>query len=209
LIRLAQRHPDWLLGFQDAVWWSRVSFPALHSWTDADHPLQLVEQTVAPSKSDPDAARKALACYALLVRDYAPAAPTPDAIWLRFVAGRPVSGVTTQYLAWCCERAAALGKTALLLVWDNPSWHISKAVRRWIGDHNHRVKHTGLGVRLVVCQLPVKSPWLNPIEPKWVHGKRAVVEPGRLLSLGERETRVCASYRCEQLPHLTITEEVA
>jgi hypothetical protein len=23
----------------------------------------------------------------------------------------------------------------------------------------------------------MKSPWLNPIEPKWVHGKRKVVEP--------------------------------
>jgi hypothetical protein len=28
-----------------------------------------------------------------------------------------------------------------------------------------------------VCRLPVKSPWLNPIEPRWLHGKRAIVEP--------------------------------
>jgi hypothetical protein len=209
LIRLAQRHPDWLLGFEDEVWWSRVSFPALHAWTDAEHPLRLVEQTVAPARSDPDAARKALACSGLLVRDFAPAAPTPEAIWLRFVVGRPVSGLTTQYLAWCCARAAALGKAALLLIWDNASWHLSEAVRQWIGDHNRQVKQTGQGVRLLVCPLPVKSPWLNPIEPKWVHGKRAVVEPDRLLPISELEERVCAYYDCEQLPHLTITEEVA
>ena len=80
LIRLAQRHPDWLLGFEDEVWWSRVSFPALHAWRDDDHPLRLVGQPVAPSATDPDAARKALACYGLLVRDYAPrtSAPAPE-----------------------------------------------------------------------------------------------------------------------------------
>jgi hypothetical protein len=38
--------------------------------------------------------------------------------------------------------------------------------------------------------LPSKSPWLNPIEPKWVHGKRAVSEPDRLLSADELEARV-------------------
>ncbi len=48
------------------------------------------------------------------------------------------------------------------------------------------------GVRLLICRLPVKSPWLNPIEFKWVHGKRAVVEPARLLSAHEVAERVCA-----------------
>ena len=37
-------------------------------------------------------------------------------------------------------------------------------------------------MRIVPCPLPIKSPWLNPIEPKWVHSKRKVVEPDRLLS---------------------------
>lgn len=210
LIRLAQSHPDWLLGFEDEVWWSRVSFPALHTWSDTDHPLRLVEQTVAKqTTADPDAARKAIACYGLLVRDYAAATPVPEAMWLRFVAQRPVSGITTRFLAWCCEQATARSKTALLLVWDNASWHISKEVRLWLRQHNRQVKRTGTGVRLLVCPLPVKSPWLNPIEPKWVHGKRAVVEPDRPLSITELEARVCAYYTCGQLPHLTITEQVA
>ena len=38
---------------------------------------------------------------------------------LRFVAGRPVSQVTEDFLAWACDRLAAEGKRALLLVWDN------------------------------------------------------------------------------------------
>ena len=58
LIRWAQRHPDWLLGFEDEVWWSRLTRPALHAWQEDDHPLHLREQTVARDDPDP----KALAC---------------------------------------------------------------------------------------------------------------------------------------------------
>ena len=38
--------------------------------------------------------------------------------------------------------------------------------------------------------LPTYSPWLNPIEPKWVHGKRAIVEPDRKLTADEVRQRV-------------------
>jgi transposase len=116
---------------------------------------------------------------------------------VRFVAGRPVSQVTEDFLAWVCDRLAAEGKTALLLVWDNASWHISRRVRSWIKAHNRRVKREG-GVRIVACRLPIKSPWLNPIEPKWAHGKRAVTEPDRLLTAQEVKDRVCDYYGCEQ-----------
>jgi hypothetical protein len=43
---------------------------------------------------------------------------------LRFVAGRPDSGVTCEFLHWVCEQHATEGKRALLLVWDNASWHL-------------------------------------------------------------------------------------
>jgi len=135
-----------------------------------------------------------LACYGLLRAD-------TGAMLLRFVEGRPVSQVTTDYLAWVCARLAAEGKKALLLVWDNASWHISRHVRSWIQAHNRQAKREG-GVRIVVCQLPSKSPWLNPIEPRWVHGKRAIVEPERLLSAPEVEARACEYYGCEQVEHL-------
>ena len=35
------------------------------------------------------------------------------------------------------------------------------------------------------CPLPVKAPWLNAIEPKWVHGKRAIIQPDRKLTAAE------------------------
>jgi len=204
LIRVAKRHPDWALGFADEVWWSRVARPSVASWAEQDAPLRLVEQTVTRRDRDP----KALACYGLLVRQWDAAGKRDEQLWLRFVDGRPISGMTTQFLDWCGERLAAQGKTALLLVWDNASWHVSKEVRAWIGRHNRRVKQEGKGVRIVSCFLPSKSPWLNPIEPKWMHGKRKIVEPARLLPADEIAERVCACFSCLHEPHLH-SEEVS
>ena len=187
LIRLAASHPDWVLGYQDECWWSRLALPAMHAWADEGRPLRLVERAAPKGDADP----KALSCYGLLRAD-------TGGVPLRFVAGRPVGQVTEDYLAWVCDRLKAEGKAALLLVWDNAAWHASKRVRAWIRAHNRAAKAGG-GVRIVACFLPVKSPWLNPIEPKWAHGKKAVVEPERLLSADEVRTRVCDDYGCEHL----------
>lgn len=202
LIRLATQQPTWVLGCADEVWWSRLAQPQLHSWRPTAGGLRLIENTLPPH--DPDA--KALACYGLRLR----ATPTTAAqLWLRCAVGQPVSGRTTQLLAWCCDTLAAWGQEALWLVWDHASWHKSREGRNWVRAHNRLVKAQRQGVRLVPCRLPRKSPWLNPIEPTWVHGKRAVVEPERLLSATELEARVYASYACEPASHLTISERAA
>jgi len=105
------RHPEWALGYEDEVWWSRLAHPCLSAWSDDGQPLRLVEQTVA--KDDPDP--KALACYGLLVRWADPLAERlTEQMWLRFVQERPVSAVTTQFLDWCCDRLGAAGKTAFV-----------------------------------------------------------------------------------------------
>ncbi|WP_034341962.1 transposase, partial [Deinococcus misasensis] len=93
------------------------------------------------------------------------------------------------------------GKKALLLVWDNASWHISKQVIFWIKQYNREAKASG-GVRILSGLLPKRSPWLNPIEPKWLHGKRAVIPAQGLLSAKELESRVCAYYACPKLEPL-------
>jgi transposase len=100
-----------------------------------------------------------------------------------------------------------LGKQALLMIWDNASWHISKEVRDWILAHNRQVRQTGQGVRIVPCYLPSKSPWLNRIEPHWVHGKRNIVEPARLLTAQEVAERVCAHFGCDHESHLAVAEK--
>lgn len=172
------------MGFEDEVWWSRERQPALHSWVQQE-PLRLVQQQVP--RNDPE--RKAIACYGLYLSAL-------NQMLVRFVTGRPVSAVTIAFLAWVLAAFTDQGKRALFLIWDNASWHISHEVRDWVKAYNRRVKKEG-GCRLIICRLPSKSPWLNPIEPKWVHGKRAVAEPTRLLPMSELMERVCAYYQCD------------
>ena len=50
-------------------------------------------------KDDPEP--KALACYGMYL-------PEMGETWLRFVDGRPVSAITTQFLSWCCEKPVRL-----------------------------------------------------------------------------------------------------
>jgi hypothetical protein len=183
-------HPDWALGFEDETWWSRLTQPNLNSWAEADHPLRLVEKAL--TKEDPGP--KALACYGLLVRWKGSQLAWDETIWLRFVEGNPNSLLSEHFLAWCCQKLQALKKSVLVLIWDHASWHISQATRTWIREHNRRVKKNGHGVRILSCLLPKKSPWLNPIEPMWIHGKRRVVEPERVLSPQEIVERVYDAF---------------
>jgi hypothetical protein len=96
------------VGFLDETWFSRLARPALHSWSEAGEPLRLIEQSVA--KDDPDP--KAISCYELYV-------PELEKVWLRFVDGRPVSGISTSFLSWCCRKLQAAGKKVWVLIWDN------------------------------------------------------------------------------------------
>ncbi len=202
---VAEANTDtWAVGFEDECWWSRLALPTLSSFSEEGSPLRLVQQSVA--KDDPDP--KAISCYGLYLPDLGDT-------WIRFVDGRPVSAITTRFLWWCCEKLEEIGKKVLVLIWDNASWHISKEVRRWLGKHNQEVKRRikksdgEAGVRIVSCLLPKQSPWLNPIEPKWVHGKRKVVEPDGLLGAYELADRVCRVFGCPHYEHLSIPREVA
>jgi len=181
------------LGFEDEVWWSRAAQAQMHTWRE-EAPVHLVEKQVAAK--DPEA--KAIACYGLYL-------PQLHQMLLRFVCGRPVSAVTCLFLAWLTTYFAAQGKRALVLIWDNASWHISQEVRQWIRAHNRTVKQRG-GCRLIMYRLPSKSPWLNPIEPKWVHGKRAVSEPVRTLAVAELRQRICTYDNCA-LEDLIVQED--
>jgi hypothetical protein len=175
LIALTQQQPDWVLGFADETCWSRVTQPQVQNWTTAaDGPLRLVEQDIP--KADPD--RRRWPAMHLRLRQIG----RPERVWLRFVDGRPVRVITEQFLGWCCDNSQEVGERVGVLIWDNASWHVSKRVRTWIRAYNRQVKKQGHGVRILSCFLPVKSLWLKPVEPKWVHGKRAIVEPTRLLS---------------------------
>jgi hypothetical protein len=190
LLRLAQGRPGWALGVADEVWFSRLAQPALPAWSAPGERLRLVTPAVERDEPEP----QALACYGLWL-------PERERMLLRFGTGRPVSGVTGAFLAWVAEHLTAEGVRVLALVWDNAAWPVSRAVRAWVRDHNRRAKHDG-GCRLLVGRLPSRSPWLNPIEPQWAHGQRAVVEPARQLAGDELRPRLSAHYRCPLLPPL-------
>jgi hypothetical protein len=116
LMEVAEANPDtWAVGFLDECWFSRLAPPTLNSWSEQGKPLRLIQKSVA--KDDPDP--KAISCYGLYV-------PQLDQTWIRFVDGRPVSSITTQFLQWSLQKLQAAGKKVLLLIWDNASWHISK-----------------------------------------------------------------------------------
>jgi transposase len=153
--------------------------------------LPLIEKTPDPNENDP----KAIACYGIYLQ-------TASQMLVRFVEQRPVSEITCQFLEWGCQQVSGMGRRAMPIIWDNATWHLSKQVRQWIRTHNRTVKQTGMGVRLIICRLPVKSPWLNAIEPKWIHAKRAIVQPDRILTAIELKTRVCDYFRCPRLDSL-------
>ena len=207
LIRLAASHPTWVLGFQDEVWWSRLARPALHSLgrggrADCGWSNRRSRRTTRTRRRWPATA----CCCALTATD----GGWHGADWLRFVDGRP--GQRGHHrLPGLVLRASSrpTGKEALLLVWDNAPWHVSQQVRAWIRDHNRQVKRRGRGVRIIACYLPIKSPWLNAIEPKWVHGKRRVVEarpPAHRRRAGRPRLR---RLRLPHEPHLAIPEKAA
>ena len=104
---MADADPRWAIGFEDECWWSRVALPALSSFSEEKKPDRLIQRSVA--KDDPDP--KAISCYGLYL-------PRLDDTWIRFVDGRPVSGITTRFLSWCWEKLEAAGKKVLVLIWD-------------------------------------------------------------------------------------------
>src|SRR3954463_10650611 len=87
LMEVAAANSDtWAVGFEDECWWSRLALPTLSSWAEGGKPLRLVQRSV--EKDDPDP--KAIPCYGLSL-------PQFEETWLlRFVDGRPVSGITTR-----------------------------------------------------------------------------------------------------------------
>lgn len=190
MIRLSHNNDKIVLGFLDEVWWSRFSQPKIKTWEHGE-PLRMVQREVEKDDIEP----KAIACYGLLRKD-------TEQVKVRFSAERPVSEMTISFLEWIVEQLKEEEKKALFLIWDNATWHDSKKVLEWIKDNNRAAKEKG-GVRIIRCQLPTKSPWLNPIEPHWMHGKKAICEPDGELTREIIEQRVYEYFNAEHLPRLS------
>jgi hypothetical protein len=87
LIEESTKHPDWVLGFEDEVWWNRRTRPKLTTWT-AGPPLKV--HVVSAEASDPDPV--AICCYGFRRND-------TKKVLVRFVEGRPAGGIPWHSLS--------------------------------------------------------------------------------------------------------------
>ncbi len=185
----AHRHPDWLLVDEDESWFSRFEQPHLRAWSE-ETPLALIQREPAEREAD-----KAVACYGA-VRD------DTQQVYLYFSSSRPISEQTWLFIQGLLDVARQEHKKVLVIIWDNAGWHLSNRLRGWIRHHNRTAKRQG-DVRIITHLLPLKSPWLNPIEPRWVHAKRAICEPNGPLSVAEVKRRLCVKMSTEPLKPLS------
>ena len=132
---------------------------------------------------------KALACFGAVRQD-------TGKRFLYLSDGQPNTDKVILMLERLLEVARREGKRVLVIIWDRASWHKSKKLKRWIQKHNQAAKRNG-DVRLLTCLLPVKSPWLNPMEAHWVHAKRRIAEPDGEISVNELKHRLCTHFQVE------------
>lgn len=89
--------------------------------------------------------------------------------------------------------ARQAGIRVVVLIWDRATWHKSIRLRQWIRADNLEAKRLGQP-RLLTFLLPKKDPWLNPIEPHWVHAKRKTCEPAGDLTKPELKRRLASHF---------------
>ncbi len=100
--------------------------------------------------------------------------------WNQEETWRHLQGVIASY--------GARGIRYLVVFWDHGPWHTAASVRRRVVEHNRQAKREG-GVRVLLYYLPVRAPWLMPLEPVFGQTKRAVGGEQRR-DLGELQSAV-------------------
>jgi transposase len=179
-------HEDWLLFDEDECWFSRFAQPTAHAWAAHKQPLRLVQRE--PERAEE---QKAVACFGGLRQG-------TNQVYLDFCEGQPNSEQAWAFAQRLLDTARQEEKRVMVIIWDHASWHKSKRLKGWIHAYNRQAKLEG-DVRLLTFLLPKKSPWLNPIEPRWVHAKRQVCEPDGTLTPDELKQRLCGYFQTEPL----------
>ena len=173
---------------QDEGWFSRFAQPTTPAWYEADFPVYRMQRD-----GKRGAKNKALACFGAVRQD-------THEVLLSLSDGQPNSLQTWLFVMGLLSVARHENKRVLVIIWDNASWHKSKAIQPWIRDYNQLAKvHNE--PRLLVHRLPTQSPWLNPLEPRWLHAKRAVCEPDDDLTPDELCKRICKHFDTTSFSH--------
>ncbi len=143
--------------------------------------MRLVERTAAPDETE-----KALACFGAVRQD-------TQQTYLYFSRGQPNSEHTWLFIMGLLAVARQEKIRVVVMIWDQATWHKSKRLRQWIRSYNLEAKKIAQP-RLLTFLLPRKSPWLNPIEPRWVHAKRKTCQPDGDLTAYELKQRLAAHF---------------
>lgn len=144
----------------------------------------MVERTPASDETE-----KALACFGAVRQD-------TQQTYLYFSDGQPNSEHTWLFIMGLLAIARRKKIRVVVMIWDHASWHKSKRLRQWIRSYKLAAKKFGQP-RLLTFLLPRKSPWLNPIEPRWVHAKRKTCEADGELTTQELKRRLAAHFGTE------------
>jgi transposase len=112
--------------------------------------------------------------------------------FLRWSTGQPDSEETVDFLEALMVHCTQNGLRFIVLIWDKASWHTSKRTQGWIRAYNRRAKEEAR-TRLIVCQLPTRSPWLMPLEPIFGWTKHQVLG-GRLFQTVAQLQAAVESY---------------
>jgi len=177
----AAENDAWLLFDQDECWFSRFAQPNTFAWTEPGEPLRLIQRP--PGRDEPE---KALACFGAVRQE------TQETV-LYFAAGQPNSELMWLFIIALLALARTEMKKVVVLLWDNATWQQSKRLRQSIRAYNRAAKQSG-EPRLLTWLLPRQSPWVNPIEPRWIHAKRAVCEPDGELSSAALKRRLSTHF---------------
>jgi hypothetical protein len=160
----------------------------MRAWAGPQATVKLLQRDKAQDDPDP----KALACFGALEDD-------TRRTHLYFADGQPDSAQTKLMLQSLLAVCRAQGRRVLAMIWAKASWHTSGPTQQWIRAHNRQARQDG-DVRIFTRLLPTKSPWLNPIEPGWIHAQRSVAEFGSdNLTADELTRRLCAHFDTEPL----------
>jgi DDE superfamily endonuclease len=86
---------------------------------------------------------------------------------------------TWRHLEGVIKRYEQRGVRYLVVFWDHGPWHTASSVRRKVRAHNLEVKRQRRagnegGVRVLLFYLPIRSPWLMPLEGVFGQTKRAI-----------------------------------
>ncbi len=158
LLAMARTAPDGAAVWLDQSWFTRWPY-AFRAWVHRKAALHVAQRWNEPVETT--------ALYAALDDESQEA-------FLRWADGQPDSGGMVRFLDALMAYWSQQGKRFIVLFWDHAPWHKSAQTRTWIRAYNQRAKREGL-TRLIVCFLPVRSPWLMPLEAVFGYTKHQIL----------------------------------